>query len=212
MFGSEVIEVGIGMAVLFFFMSLIATALCEALENIIKSRAKYLEQGIGEIFRDLPGFIDKFYRHPLIASLYSGTYQPKAQNLPSYIPRQSFSLALLDLLSDSRTGFSIDALKTSLQTSLADDKQDPNPLQKLLLSVIDTAGGDIDKTRKLLEEWYDGTMDASRAGTSAEPAMSWRPSGSRRRLPSTSMRLPWPRGSFATRPCGPQWWSRPKRS
>ena len=159
MFGSEVIEVGIGMAVLFFFMSLIATALCEALENIIKSRAKYLEQGIGEIFRDLPGFVDKFYRHPLIASLYSGTYQPKAQNLPSYIPRQSFSLALLDLLSDSRTGFSIDALKTSLQTSLADDKQDPNPLRKLLLSVIDTAGGDIDKTRKLLEEWYDGTMD-----------------------------------------------------
>ena len=37
MFGSEVLEVGIGMALLFLFMSLIATALRELIENFAKS-------------------------------------------------------------------------------------------------------------------------------------------------------------------------------
>ena len=127
MFGSEVIEVGIGMALLFLFVSLIATALQEGLEGILQLRGKDLERGIRELLHDsalptstsrignairhflggewvqggqaAPGDVVKaLYGHPLICSLYPGRYRPGSRELPSYIPSSSFSLALLDIV------------------------------------------------------------------------------------------------------------------
>src|SRR5690242_6181770 len=98
MFGSEVIEVGIGVALLFFFMSLIASAFCEAVENFLKTRATYLETGIKELLgRDNEELVRRFYEHPMIAALYHGTYVPGSKSLPSYIPRQNFAVAVLDI-------------------------------------------------------------------------------------------------------------------
>jgi hypothetical protein len=44
MFGSDVLDVGIGMALLFLMMSLIATAVREAIESYMKSRSTDLEK------------------------------------------------------------------------------------------------------------------------------------------------------------------------
>ena len=79
MFGSQILDVGIGLAMLFAFMSLIATALNEAIETVLKARAKQLEQGIRNILDDPNGdkIAKAFFDNPLISILYSGNYDPK---------------------------------------------------------------------------------------------------------------------------------------
>jgi hypothetical protein len=77
MFGSQVLDTGIGLAMLFAFMSLIATSLNEALETLLKARAKQLEQGIRNILGDpqgVEGIAEKFFNNPLISILYDGGY------------------------------------------------------------------------------------------------------------------------------------------
>lgn len=77
MFGSQVLDTGIGLALLFAFMSLIATSLNEAIETIVKARAKQLEQGIRNILDDphgTEGIAEKFFNNPVISILYDGVY------------------------------------------------------------------------------------------------------------------------------------------
>jgi hypothetical protein len=155
MFGSEVIDVGIGMSLLFLFMSLIASALRELIENFMKSRATDLEKGIQELLQNNNALVQQLYSHPLITSLYKGTYVAGSKDLPSYIPRQSFSLAVLDLAAGGGQALSsVDSLKASLA-----NVQNRNPLQNVVLTAVQTAQGDMGRVRKTIEDWYDGTMD-----------------------------------------------------
>ena len=159
MFGSEVLEVGIGMALLFLFMSLIATALRELIENFAKSRSHDLERGISELLqeRKFAGALENFYTHPMIASLYDGDYKAGSRKLPSYIPRQSFSLAVLDIAAKATeidSPLSLDSLKKGLA-----GVSEPNPVQRVVLTALSSGANDLDKVRKTIEEWYDGTMD-----------------------------------------------------
>lgn len=173
MFGSEVIDAAIGMALLFLFMSLIASAIREAIENVIQTRAGDLERGIMQLLHqadaaDAPAapaassksteFTTKdLYEHPLILSLYKGRYSPNGKRLPAYIPRQSFARAVLDLVAQATENgkpLSIEALRTSLEKV---DK--PNPVQRVVLTALGTAGNDLSKVQHAIEEWYDASMD-----------------------------------------------------
>lgn len=136
MLNSEVLEVGIGMAMLFFFMSLIATASCELVENVLKKRAADLKDGVKEFLKsfnakDVDHACEAFYNHPLIASLYKNDYRgDKTTNLPSYIPRGQFAQAIIDLLRDG-------TLTTNLISPDWDDQ----------------------RALRAVEQWYDGSMD-----------------------------------------------------
>ena len=107
MFGSDVLDVGIGMALLFLMMSLIATAVREAIESWMKSRSTDLEKGLREMLDDreednFKGLVGQIYNHPLISSLYKGTLaEAKAKDLPSYIPSKTFVSAFLDIVLSS---------------------------------------------------------------------------------------------------------------
>jgi hypothetical protein len=78
MFGSEVFEIAIGLILIFLFVSLICTALIEAIESILKYRAMDLERGIRELLddRDGTGITQQLFAHPLIFGLYAGEYDP----------------------------------------------------------------------------------------------------------------------------------------
>jgi hypothetical protein len=160
MFGSEVIDVAVGIALLFLFMSVIATALREIMENFMKSRSKDLERGIKELLStpNAPSsLVNDLYRHPIIASLYKGDHVPGGKNLPSYIPRRSFSLALLDLLAKaSVTGspLTIEGLRAALAQA-----NPPNNVQRVVLIALGNGAKDLDAVRAAIEDWYDGTMD-----------------------------------------------------
>ncbi|MBS3647011.1 hypothetical protein KEU06_00015 [Pseudaminobacter sp. 19-2017] len=157
MFDFDVLEVGIGLALLFAFMSLIATAFCEVIENFAKVRSKELLNGVAELLGDKTDstLVRSFYEHPMIAALYRGRFDPeKTKHLPSYIPRQSFSLAALRLVTGPDATLSIESLRDALI-----NVKRPNRIQEAVKAALDVADNDIAKVRQTLEEWFDGSMD-----------------------------------------------------
>src|SRR4051812_22260993 len=98
MFGSNILEVALGLTLLFLVLSLMATAVREAIESVLKTRAVYLERGIREMLgdRDGVGIAKDFYEHPLISSLFRGDFDHKSERmqggaLPTYIPAKTFA-------------------------------------------------------------------------------------------------------------------------
>jgi hypothetical protein len=54
-FGLEVLDVAIGIALVYFLFSLVAASIVEAIESVIKSRAMFLERGVRELLDDRSG-------------------------------------------------------------------------------------------------------------------------------------------------------------
>ena len=157
MFGSDILEVAIGMVFLYLFMSMIASALREAFEALLQQRSAFLERGLKEMLRTghATTWIAEFYNHPMISSLYRGTYG-SCSKLPAYIPKQSFSLAILDMVAGASAAgktLSIPDLAQTLKDSGA-----PNDVQRVVLMALSAAGNDVAAVRKHLEDWYDATM------------------------------------------------------
>ena len=110
MFGSQTLEVAIGLIFIYILASIICTAIREGLEAWMKTRSVYLERGIRELLHDRQGggLATAFYDHPLVLSLFPGDYKPtpstrrvlflsRGADLPTYIPSKNFALALMDL-------------------------------------------------------------------------------------------------------------------
>lgn len=173
MFGSTILDVAIGLVFVFLLTSLIASAIREGIEAWTKARASQLEAGLREILRDKNGknLVQHFYDHPLISSLYQGSYDPekkrklsnllKGSNLPSYIPSRNFALTLMDMAArgpqvDASLGttlVTLDSIRKNLGTI-------ENPfVQRALLVALDRANGDIQAAQLNLEAWYDSAMD-----------------------------------------------------
>ena len=181
MFGSEVIDVAIGLILVYLLLSLFATAVREGLESVFKTRAVFLEAGIRELLddRDGRGLAREFYEHPIIFSLYRGPYDEGAEvarakdgakprervtgaNLPTYIPSQSFATALVDLVvrgpastAESelqRAPVTLDALRARI------DLLPSAHVRRALLIAIDDAKGDLDVARGNIEGWFNASM------------------------------------------------------
>lgn len=181
MFGSEVLDVAIGLILVYLLLSLFATAVREGLESVFKTRAVFLEAGIREMLDDRGG--DKlardFYEHPLIYSLYRGAYDrgvesrnatdpEKARervtgaNLPTYIPSAAFASALVDLVVRGRASEEQSASESSevtiesLRSGVA--LLDSVRVRRALLIAIDEAKGDVDRAKHNIEGWFDSSM------------------------------------------------------
>src|SRR5665213_961325 len=176
MFGSDVLDVGIGMSLLFLMMSLIATAVREAVEGLMKSRSTDLEKGLREMLGDTTkgnykGLVGQIYQHPLVNSLYRGKLDDAGKgDLPSYIPSKTFVAAFLDIVLRSepaKTG----TAQASVQLTQNDRKSLtmenlkscagnlPPQIKNIVIGAIDDAQDDISAARKNLEGWFDATMD-----------------------------------------------------
>jgi hypothetical protein len=145
MFGSEILDVALGVTFIFLVFSLILTSIQELLEVMLKTRATTLEAGMRQILQDPAGdgLAKAFYDHPLIDALFPGAYRgakTPSGNLPSYIPAKSFSAVLLALR---------DANKI-----VAD-----SPLAGVIAYAEKLAGNSLDGARKELEAWFDGAME-----------------------------------------------------
>jgi len=123
MFGSNFVEIGIGLSLLFVLLSLICSQGAETLSRWLSWRSRFLEEGIQELLQDR-ALADRLYRHPLIKGLGrkipfapNGLVQRVARGLslqrrmdreldvwskPSYIPSHLFARALLDTILLSR--------------------------------------------------------------------------------------------------------------
>ena len=157
MLGSQILEVGIGLLLIFLLVSLILTAVRETIEAWMKTRATDLERAIAELLNDHSGTNARaqLYNHPLVTALFAG--RPRltdfsdnnlisritwpfrtGRNLPSYIPRETFALAVEDLLRTGAAGDRLSEVHQALSQALEDDAA---------------------RVRKGLEQFYDSAMD-----------------------------------------------------
>ncbi len=159
MFNSGILDVVLGLTFVFLLLSLVCTAVNEWIEAFLKKRSATLEQGLREMLNDPEGtgLACDVYTHPLIYSLYRGEYDPKGNKklLPSYIPAKNFAIALTDIvLSKNRAEDG-----SALPIEAAISKLENPKVRGALLSLTQQAEGNLNKTRKNIEEWYDSGMD-----------------------------------------------------
>lgn len=91
MFNSGILDVVIGLVVVYLQLSLVCTAVHELIAAKLRTRAKELEKGVSKLLMS-PQLVEKFYAHPLIQGL-----RPDGQT-PSYIPSQIFAVTLMDIV------------------------------------------------------------------------------------------------------------------
>lgn len=183
MFNSSVLDVALGVALVFLLVSTVCSAAREGVEAYLKTRASYLEYAIRELLHDRTGteLAKQFFEHPMISGLYQGDYKSGARDkaqageerprwwhtggtLPSYIPAKSFSMALIDLAARGPSSQAPNSQTNLTQLTFESLRQSvltlPNrQVQRALLTALDTAHNDLDVARTNLEAWYDGAMD-----------------------------------------------------
>jgi hypothetical protein len=180
MFGSETLEVAIGLVFMFFILSLMMTSAREIIEGWLQTRAIHLERGVRELLKDQSGggLARQLYDHPLISSLFRGDYDPQKltgrwlkrndswkrvpfrSNLPAYIPARNFAAALLDLAARGSPGQGSEATLTLDQIREGVAVRIPDPhVRRAVLLAIDDARGDLERARANVEAWFDSGMD-----------------------------------------------------
>lgn len=160
MFGSETLEVAIGLAVLFSLLSLFASSFRESIEAFVKDRAKFVHDAIEELFSTAgeadTGAITEFYENIIISPTFRGTYDGRRRNLPSYIPSGDFASAVLDMAHQqaAAAGTAITAANTDWIQKVSSTR-----LAELLRVAFRTAHDDPEQARLFIEHWFDGQMD-----------------------------------------------------
>jgi hypothetical protein len=182
MFGSDILDIAIGLVLVYLIFSILMTSVTEAIEALLKSRAGDLEQAIWQLVQGDHDLLDQFYQHPLIYGLYRDDYKSrnptptpaadgttptpapassmKSRNftkLPSYIPREVFSAAMIDILNkmpDKATQLhaAFEAAAPALSAAI-DEKLDP------VVAATMHANSELIRKRRALEDWFDGAMD-----------------------------------------------------
>jgi hypothetical protein len=171
------LEVAIGVIFVFILVSIICTAIREAIEGWLKTRAAYLEHGIRQLLADNKGdgLAKSVYNHPLIFGLFNMDYKPgssagspglfaKGNNLPSYIPSKNFALAIMDIAARGPLTNEVNSDGNTPVITLKNLRQNVANLgsptvQRLLINAIDTAQGDLNKAQASIEDWYNSGMD-----------------------------------------------------
>ena len=148
MFGSTALDVAIGLAFLYFILGAITSHINELLAGLFGWRASHLEQGIRTLLLD-PDLATKVWEHPLIRGIAG-----KSGRDPSYIPAQTFSLALLDALAPAAgTGPTL----VGVQSSVAALPE--TPTKRALETILSHAQTDLASARTGIEDWYNAAMD-----------------------------------------------------
>ena len=155
MFNSTVLEVAIGLCFTFGCISLIASALNEALASAFKWRAGTLLEGVKSLLNDdkFEGLARDLYNHGLVNPRSSGEASTESEltSKPSYIPAKKFSLALIEHLQGADQDFA----------ALGDNiNKISNPqLKKMLRGMYDRADNKIENMHKEVAEWFDNGME-----------------------------------------------------
>lgn len=150
MFGSQVLEVVIGLTLIYLVLSIGCSGIKEVIAALFSLRAKTLEKGVRNMLKNGQNdYTAQLFAHPLIQATAPGEGQK-----PSYISARMFAAALFDIVAPASATQprTIESLRASV-TQIPDAK-----LRTTLLNMIDSAGGDIDAARLKVEHWFDDTM------------------------------------------------------
>jgi hypothetical protein len=131
----------------YLLLGLISTA-NEMIAAKLKTRAKFLDQGIDRLLDGDPEPKSQLYQHPLISAPTRND-----QHCPSYIPAEKFATALLDIVSGRDKPLTdVDALREGVK------KLGTPALQTSLKALMDSSP-DTAALKNNVEEWFNDTMD-----------------------------------------------------
>ncbi|HWL86960.1 MAG TPA: hypothetical protein VNO21_14220 [Polyangiaceae bacterium] len=177
---SPVLDLATGLVLIYFFFSVLCSAVVEVLARIFSMRQRLLAQGVYLLLgHDVPqGYFSKLtgktteaagdtntatpggaavdelptrvLNHPLIRGLGQ-----LAHELPSHIPPRTFALALLDELApaDAQGNRSMETLRESVA------KIEPPALRRVLLAALAQAADNWDRVVALLQARFDNAME-----------------------------------------------------
>lgn len=144
MFGSTLLDVALGIVSVFLLLSLIASAVTEAVSALLSLRHRTLRAGVQAMLNDpdFTGLARELYNHALVSPLGTGVADRIGQltHPPAYIDPHQFGTALIDVLQShaaspssaemiaaitnpqlKQTIQALDARATRLGTHLADE-------------------------------------------------------------------------------------------
>lgn len=157
MFGSTVLDLAIGLIFTFLMVSLVASAATEALASMLSWRANTLLQGVKDLLNDpkFDGLALAVYNHDFVNPRANGTATSEDQLTakPSYIDAKQFAAALIDA-----AGLLPGTDVATLQKKINDDVKDQQ-LRTMLTGIVARAGGNINRIRDDIANWFDNGMD-----------------------------------------------------
>src|ERR1700733_4925186 len=170
MFGSTILDVAAGVIFGFLAISLFTSAAVEAINSVLNVRVNNLRTGIMALVNDpnFTGLAKKLYAHALINPLGPGAADP-FKNAPAYIDKTQFAEAMLDItgLSAATQATAAQApavqaaveLKARMETLSAETGNLDPQIKQLLQGMVTRCGGDVNRLRNDLANWFDNGMD-----------------------------------------------------
>lgn len=170
-----ILEVAIGSVMMWTVLSVATMEIQNWLNQVLNTRAKFLEEILLEMFKNDKELLERFYNHPAVKEL--GKVDRKGNYYkPTYIPEEVFSRVVMELLtSTSKQGASASPESISLSTMVDTVKQvkDLSPeLKELMehlfpgLEQMNTISTEIENIQNRLkryqenvEKWFDHNME-----------------------------------------------------
>jgi hypothetical protein len=159
--GLPALDIAVGLAFLFFFLSTICATVAEMVAGWLGWRAQNLEMGLLNLLTHEER-VKAFFNKPRIAALVeSDRNKPGKRRSPSYIPARAFALAVLDTFNpdlpktQGDSAPTADAIESARR--LAGDL--PGPVRQAVLDALDEGRASIDEIRHEVETTFDHVMD-----------------------------------------------------
>ena len=170
MFGSAILDLAIGLIFAFLMISLVASAATEGVASAVGWRANTLLQGVKDLVNDqqFTGLARDLYNHAFVNARTDGTATTEAtlSAKPSYIDPQQFARALIDVAKLTQ-GTDVNGIKEQIKATVKDQQ-----LQTMLNGIVDRTGGNINRIRDDIADWFDKGMDRV-AGSYKRKAQLW---------------------------------------
>jgi hypothetical protein len=151
------LDVVIGLVFVYFILSLICSAVNEAIASGLRWRSKMLGTAVenllsGQTHRTEEGqeLARHIFKHPLI----QGLVKPGSRRWPSYIPSRTFVSALMSL--GPAPGTPSTAMR-SVEESIASIPNEQ--IKGAMMGLLQRADGDVTKFQATAEEWFDDSME-----------------------------------------------------
>lgn len=173
------LDVAIGMCAVFLLASLFVTVLQELVAQALALRARYLAVGILNLLEagkknvgpmaaiaqlstnaassGTAPTASSFYAHPMIAGLSSNRVMKTDK--PSYISRETFAAVALDLTKVLQPSSPPAATTSTDVLAVARALKGTTPLETAVRTFAEQVGGDIDKLKERLGNWFDDAME-----------------------------------------------------
>ena len=154
--GIAALDVLIGLFFLYFVLSIVCSAINEAISQALNLRAKNLERGIHNLLAD-PAHVQQFYDHWRVQSLFKPPVPLLGRRPPSYIPSRVFALTILDTFAPPADGVESHDLVTRADQAVKGIRN--NVVQGLIQDALNESRANVDRFRTALEKSFDEVMD-----------------------------------------------------